>query len=76
MSLEVLVVKREKEDLTARELEVLALVAVGKSNKQIAQELVISDKTVESHLKNIFGKWYVFSRTEASYYAYRLGIAV
>ncbi len=56
--------------LTAREVEVLALVAVGHSNAQIAGELVLSEKTVARHLSNIFTKLDVGSRTAAAAFAY------
>jgi DNA-binding CsgD family transcriptional regulator len=56
--------------LTARELEVLRLVAAGKSNRTIAAELVISEHTVARHLQNIFAKLGVSSRTAASAYAW------
>jgi DNA-binding CsgD family transcriptional regulator len=56
--------------LTAREREVLGLVASGKSNKAIAADLVISEKTVARHLSNIFGKLGVSSRSAATAYAY------
>ena len=56
--------------LTPRELEVLRLVAAGKSNRQIAETLVISEHTVRRHLQNIFAKLRVGSRTEASAFAY------
>jgi DNA-binding NarL/FixJ family response regulator len=48
--------------LTPRELEVARLVAEGKSNREIASELFLSEKTVESHLSHIFGKLRVSSR--------------
>jgi len=50
--------------LSERELEVLKLVALGKSNKQIADELVLATGTVKRHLNNIFGKLNVQNRTE------------
>ena len=53
------------ESLTDRELEVLALLARGKSNKEIGTMLYISESTVKSHLRNIFTKLNVLSRTEA-----------
>ena len=53
------------EALTERELEVLSLAAQGLSNRQIASQLVLSPRTVQSHLANIFGKLNVGSRTEA-----------
>ena len=56
--------------LTAREVEVLRLVAIGKSNPAIAAELVLSEKTVARHLSNIFGKIDVSSRTAAAAYAF------
>ncbi|NLG22539.1 MAG: helix-turn-helix transcriptional regulator, partial [Actinomycetales bacterium] len=58
------------DGLTAREAEVLRLVAAGRTNPQIAQELVLSEKTVARHLSNIFGKIGVASRTEAAAYAF------
>jgi DNA-binding CsgD family transcriptional regulator len=57
--------------LTERELEVLRLVAAGKSNRQIATELVISDHTVRRHLQNIFAKLGVSSRSAATAFAFR-----
>ena len=56
--------------LTPRELEVLVLVASGSTNKAIAAELVISEKTVARHLSNIFVKLGVSSRAAATAYAY------
>lgn len=52
-------------DLTDREIEVLRLAAQGLSNRQIADTLVLSPRTVQSHMANIFGKLQVGSRTEA-----------
>jgi DNA-binding CsgD family transcriptional regulator/tetratricopeptide (TPR) repeat protein len=60
--------------LTAREVEVLRLVASGRSNPQIAAELVLSEKTVARHLSNIFGKLDVTSRTAAAAYAFEHGL--
>jgi DNA-binding NarL/FixJ family response regulator len=54
------------EPLTARESEILALVGDGLANKQIARRLGISEKTVKSHLTNIFQRLGVSSRTEAA----------
>jgi ATP/maltotriose-dependent transcriptional regulator MalT len=56
--------------LTARELQVLRLVATGETNKAIAAELVLSERTVDRHLSNIFAKLSVSSRTAATAYAY------
>ncbi len=60
--------------LTAREVEVLRLVASGRSNPQIAADLTLSEKTVARHLSNIFGKLDVASRTAAAAYAYEHGL--
>ena len=56
--------------LTAREVEVLALVAEGRTNREVAGALVLSEKTVGRHLSNIFAKLGVSSRTEASAFAF------
>lgn len=56
--------------LTAREIEVLRLVSAGKTNRAIAANLVISDKTVARHMSNIFNKLGVSSRAAATAYAY------
>lgn len=64
----------ENRELTEREKEVLRLVAMGLSNKEIAHKLVISPNTVKVHLKNIFAKIDVVSRTEATVYAIREGL--
>ena len=60
--------------LTAREAEVLRLVASGRSNAQIAAALVLSEKTVARHLSNIFTKLAVGSRTGATAYAFEHGL--
>ena len=60
--------------LTERELEVLKLVAEGRSNPDIARVLVLSHKTVERHLSNIFTKLDVPSRTAAAAYAHEHGL--
>ena len=60
--------------LTAREVEVLARVAAGASNRDIATALVISQKTVARHLSNIFSKLGVTSRTEAAAFAFTHGL--
>ena len=61
-------------DLSERELEVLRLVANGLSNTDIATRLVISEKTVKSHVSNILGKLHVADRTQAAAYAWREGV--
>jgi NarL family two-component system response regulator LiaR len=61
--------------LTERELEVLRLIARGMSNKQIAHELVVSEKTVKTHVSNILAKLHLADRTQAALYAVREGIA-
>ncbi|XID95856.1 response regulator [Paenibacillaceae bacterium WGS1546] len=63
------------EDLTEREMEVLKLIALGKSNQEIADELFIGIKTVKYHLTNLFGKLGVEDRTQAAIYAHRNGLA-
>jgi DNA-binding NarL/FixJ family response regulator len=62
-------------DLTSRELEVLRLVAAGRSNRDIAADLFISPKTASVHVSNILGKLGVASRGEAAAAAYRLGLS-
>ena len=59
--------------LTQRELEVLRLLAQGKTNRAIARELVVSEKTVASHVSHIFTKLGVTSRSAATAYAYDHG---
>ena len=63
------------DGLTPRELEVLRLVAAGRTNPQIAAELFLSEKTVARHLSNIFGKTNVTSRTAAAAYAFQHQLA-
>jgi NarL family two-component system response regulator LiaR len=64
----------ESAELTEREAEVLRLLARGLSNKQIAQALVIGEKTVKTHVSNILSKLNVSSRTQAALYAARVGL--
>lgn len=59
----------EENNLTQREIEVLLLIADGKNNKEIADELFISEKTVKNHVSNIFRKIDVSDRTQAAIYA-------
>jgi DNA-binding NarL/FixJ family response regulator len=60
--------------LTARELEVIGLIARGMRNKEIAAELRISEETAQGHVKNILAKFGVHDRTEAVAVAVRRGI--
>ena len=62
------------EGLTAREIDVLKLLARGRSNKEIGSELFVSETTVKSHVRNIFTKLNVLSRTEAIAAASRRGL--
>ena len=57
------------EDLTPREMEVLQLIAQGLSNKELANKLTISEKTVKTHLSSIFSKLHLSDRTQAAIYA-------
>jgi len=61
--------------LTPREAEVLALVATGRSNREVAGTLSISDRTVGRHLSNIFTKLGVSTRTQAAAFAFEKGLA-
>jgi DNA-binding NarL/FixJ family response regulator len=62
--------RRDMHGLTARELEVLRLVAAGRTNKAIADELVLSERTVDRHVSNILSKLRVASRAAATAYGY------
>ncbi len=59
------------ERLTARELEVLKLIAQGQDNRQIAASLVVSEKTVKTHVSNILSKLQLSDRTQAAIFALR-----
>ena len=61
-------------DLTSRELEILQLVVTGKTNKAIASEIYISEKTVEFHLDNLYTKLGLRSRMMAGIWALQQGI--
>ncbi|HKV84761.1 MAG TPA: response regulator transcription factor [Ktedonobacterales bacterium] len=61
-------------DLTERELEVLRLIAEGHSNAAIAEQLVLSEKTVKGHVSNILSKLHMDDRTQAAVYAWQQGL--
>ncbi|WP_409302390.1 response regulator [Peribacillus sp. SCS-155] len=63
-----------KEELTAREKEVLKEISKGKSNKEIAADLFITEKTVKTHVSNILAKLNLQDRTQAALYAVRHGL--
>ena len=65
---------QSRENLTAREVEVLRLVAQGRANKEIARSLGITEQTAKSHVHSILGKLGMLSRTQAAVYAARLGL--
>jgi NarL family two-component system response regulator LiaR len=71
-------VKREahlpETDLSEREREVLCLIAAGRTNAEIAQELIISEKTVKGHVSNILSKLHMLDRTQAAVFAWQQGI--
>jgi len=67
--------KRTSDPLSERELEVLRLIAQGCSNREIAEQLVITEMTVRAHVSNILGKLHLASRTQAALYALREGLA-
>ena len=66
--------KRIHGELTERELEVLGLIARGMSNRDIAQSLTISEKTVKAHVGNILSKLHLKDRTQAAIYAHQNGL--
>ena len=63
--------KREAIGITRRELEILELIAQGMSNREIADDLYISENTVKNHVRNILEKLHLHSRMEAVVYAVR-----
>ena len=67
--------KPPKNTLTDREIEILRQVALGKTNQEIADELVVSERTVRTHITNILAKLRLSNRTQAALYALREGIA-
>ena len=66
---------QDNSELTEREREILRLIATGTSNKNIALQLSISSNTVKAHLRNIFAKIGVATRTEAALYAIQVGLS-
>ena len=67
-------VTESPEILTPRETSVLILIAKGKSNKELADDLEITEKTVKTHVSNILSKLNLPSRTQAALYAIRMGL--
>jgi NarL family two-component system response regulator LiaR len=61
-------------DLSEREIEVLRLIAEGRTNTEIAEQLVISEHTVKRHVSNILSKLHLADRTQAAVYAWREGV--
>jgi two-component system, NarL family, response regulator LiaR len=66
--------EKSSQPLTEREIDVLRLLARGKSNKEISQELTIGEQTVKTHVSHILDKLGVPSRTQAALYAIRAGL--
>ena len=62
------------DGLTAREVEILKLIAMGQANKQIARRLDISDKTVRNHVSNMYEKLHIYDRSQVVLYGVRKGL--
>ena len=67
-------VKKKAQELSDREIEVLKLAAEGKTNKEIANVLNLSEKTIKNHVRNIFHKLQVYDRTQAAMHGLRKGL--
>ena len=67
--------KPTEDPLTEREVEVIKLVAKGRTNQEIAEELVISERTVGAHVSNILSKLHLANRTQAALFALRTGLS-
>jgi NarL family two-component system response regulator LiaR len=67
--------KPEGPELTERELDVLKLLAQGDGDREIAEKLVVSERTVHFHVGNILSKLHLANRTQAALYAIRKGLA-
>lgn len=61
-------------ELSEREMEVLKLIAEGLSNADMAEKLVLSEKTVKGHVSNVLGKLHLADRTQAAVFAWREGV--
>lgn len=68
------ILPHEQYPLTPREQDVLAELTKGKSNREIASSLFVTEKTVKTHISNIFGKLHVQDRTQAALYAVKHGL--
>jgi DNA-binding NarL/FixJ family response regulator len=66
--------KEYYDGLTAREVEILKLLATGQSNKQVARRLEISEKTVRNHVSHMYEKLHIYDRSQAVLYAVRKGL--
>jgi NarL family two-component system response regulator LiaR len=64
-----------KDPLTEREVEILKYVAQGMTNDEIADQLVVSERTVRTHVSNILAKLQLANRTQAALYALKEGLA-